>query len=61
MPLFLVQDTDRPMWIFAMNYQQACNKWKKRMAAENEIDDWEIDVDEPQGINFICEDDDILL
>ena len=59
MPLFLVQDTDRPMWVFAGDYGHACVKWKKRMAVENEMDNWE-DVEEPQGINFICDDDEVL-
>jgi hypothetical protein len=58
MPLFHVQDSDRPLWVIADNFQQAHNKWAELMAKENDMD-WR-DVDPPHGIAHICDDKDLL-
>ena len=59
MPLYLIQDTDRPLWVVGKNYGQAEHTWKKIVAKENEI---KIDeVESPLGISFVCEDLDLIL
>ncbi len=58
MPLFWVQDSDRPLWIKADNWQDALAQWKSVIAIENEME--EKDVDEPQGINFVADDRDLV-
>jgi hypothetical protein len=59
MPLYLIQDNDRPLWIVAKSYGQAEQVWKKIVAQENEISLDE--VESPKGINFICDDMDLVL
>lgn len=56
MPLFHVQDPDRPMWVVAMNWQEAIDRWRDVIASEN---DGEVG-DEPDGIQFVCDDDDLI-
>jgi hypothetical protein len=59
MPLFHVQDTDRPMYVIAETYSKALEEWAKSMVIENEchIDDME----PPLGIRYVCPDDDLIL
>ena len=59
MPLYLIQDTDRPLYVVAKNYGEAEYVWRKIVAKENELTLEEIDP--PQGISFICEDMDLVL
>jgi len=59
MPLFHVQDNDRPLWIVAKNYGQAEFIYKKVVARENEVSIDELEP--PLGISFICDDSDLLL
>jgi hypothetical protein len=56
MPLFHVQDSDRPMWIVAGDWQSALGQWKHRIATENDGDDAE-----PEGIQYVCDDDDLII
>lgn len=59
MPLFLVQDSDRPLWIVAKDYGEAESIWTDFVAKENDMKVQ--DVEPPQGISFICEDNDLIL
>lgn len=55
MNLYHIQDSDRPMWVIAANWQDALDKWKAKIKEENEGE-----CDEPQGIELICDEDDLL-
>lgn len=57
MPLFHVQDSDRPLFVVASTWQQARDHWAGVIALEN---DGSCD-DEPQGIHLICEDNELVL
>lgn len=59
MPLFHVQDSDRPFYIVAKDYSQAEFVWKKIIAKENEIS--VEDVCSPRGIHFVCDDMELVL
>lgn len=59
MPLYHVQDPDRPLWVVAKNYQDAIDKWKRVIAVEND-DDLDA-VDDPQGIAHICDDNELII
>jgi len=59
MPLYLVQDNDRPLYIVAKNYGEAENIWRKIIAKENDFGDDVVDA--PNGISFICNDMDLIL
>lgn len=59
MPLFKVQDPDRPMWIIADTFGGAIEEWNKVIAIENDIK--EDEVDPPIGVEFICPDEDIVI
>jgi hypothetical protein len=57
MPLFLIQDPDRPAYVFARSFAEAHAKWKRVVSAENDGDAGE----PPQGIQFIADDSEIIL
>ena len=59
MPLYLIKDNDRPLFVVAKNYGEAEYVWRKIVARENEttLDD----VEHPKGINFICDDMELVL
>ena len=59
MPLFHVENPERPMYVVACDYNQAHRAWKKQVATENEA--LESEVDMPAGILFVCEDSDLLI
>lgn len=56
MPLFHVQDSDRPMWVIGKDWQDALTQWKTVIAHENDGD-----VGEPDGIQHVCDDDEIIV
>jgi len=58
MSLYHIQDSDRPMWVMARDYGHAVNKWKVFIAKENDME--EKDVEEPVGVELVCEDNDFL-
>lgn len=58
MNLYHVQDNDRPMWVLAKDYGHAVTLWKRHVGEENDMS--AIVVDEPQGVQFICDEDDLL-
>lgn len=59
MPLFLVQDSDRPVYVVAADYSHAVAKWQQAVADENEIPI--ADVGEPDGINRLCDDCELIV
>jgi len=60
--LFHIQDSDRPVWVVADSYQQAVDKWQKALYSESPDDykDSE-DVGLPQGIQYVCSDDELII
>lgn len=59
MNLYHVQDSDRPMYVLAHDWQNALARWKARVAFENDCGPDE--MEEPQGIALVCEQDDLIL
>ena len=59
MPLYNIQDADRPAWVFARGYEEAEQKWMTVIAEENGIPLDE--VDPPQGISFVCENNELII
>lgn len=57
MPLFHVQDSDRPGYVIAMNYSEAESKWRAAVANENDGDD----CGPPDGIALVCDDSDLIV
>ena len=57
--LFHIQDADRPMHVVALDYNDALRKWKLLLADENECEAAEIE--NPQGIAFVADDDELIL
>ena len=58
MPLFHVQDCDRPMFVKALDYNHAVQKFVTKMAEEDECRPEDITL--PQGVQYVCDDDDFL-
>lgn len=59
MPLYYVQDGDRPMHVLAKSWQGAVFAWRNRCCVENEgTSPAEHD---PQGIMLVAENDDIIV
>ena len=56
MPLFQVQDNDRPMYVVADDFQDAFSKWEKVIREENGGEVGEL----PLGIMYICADVDLI-
>lgn len=52
MPLFKIQDDDRPMWVAAADYADAIASWFVIVAKENELPIAE--VEPPMGVQYIC-------
>jgi len=59
MPLYLIQDSDRPLYIIAKDKNEAENLWKEQIAKENDMQPFE--VEECDGINKIADNDEILI
>lgn len=56
MPLFHVQDSDRPMWIVGKDWHDALAQWKAQISAENDGDE-----SEPLGIQHVCDNDELIV
>ena len=54
MPLFYVQDPDRPMHVIAKDLSEAWDKYA------NHILDESGDTGDPKGITFVCDDEDLI-
>jgi hypothetical protein len=63
MPLYLVQDADRPLWVVAESWQAALKQWQKQIAVENATPDNLLEAadNDPQGILRICDNDELLI
>ena len=62
MPLYHVQDSDRPMYVLADGWGEAVKLWQDRIRLENEEPDQEYgEPDQPQGVNLVCDDDEFLM
>jgi len=59
MPLYHVQDDDRPAFVVAEDYAEAINKWTQAVALEEDLDPESID--DPLGIALICDTDQLIL
>lgn len=58
MPLFQIQDFDRPAYVIASDFKVAVAKWKTVVAKEG---DYEIeDVNDPINVSMICSDRDLI-
>lgn len=55
MPLYHVQDDDRPMYVVANSFSHAISKWKDVIMEENDGE-----ASDPKGVCLICEDDDLI-
>ena len=60
MPLYQVQDADRPMYVWAKTWMNALNAWKQHIAIENGNMPVS-DVEEPLGIMYVAEDHDVII
>jgi len=56
MPLFHVQDSDRPLFVVAKDWHDAYEQWREQIIHENDGD-----VSDPQGIQHICDNDELLI
>lgn len=59
MPLFRVQDSDRPMFVVADDFQQAIDRWRAIIVLENPDDD--CSQTNPDGVEFLANDQEIIL
>lgn len=59
MPLFLVQDSDRPAYVVAENWGAAILKWKAAVGPENDLPPEE--MDEPRGVQLVAENNDLIV
>lgn len=55
MPLFHVQDNDRPAYVIADNYAQAIERWTAAVQQENDGE-----CDPPAGVRIVCDDTDLI-
>lgn len=53
--LYHVQDNDRPLFVIAGSWSGAVSMWKRAIAMENDMS--VADVDEPQGVQLVAEED----
>lgn len=56
--LFLVQDSDRPMYVLSENWSGAIDLWKTFIASENDME--ASDVEEPTGVQLVADKDDLI-
>jgi hypothetical protein len=61
MPLFYVQDSDRPAWVVADDWNHAIEKWEAALESELDEDDRGGPIDPPNGIQFVCGDDELIV
>jgi hypothetical protein len=57
--LFLVQDSDRPLYLFATDFAHALREWELQMRRENEFAEGEA-VPGPDGVQCIAGPDEVL-
>jgi len=67
MRLFYVQDDDCPMWVVAKDWSEAVKRWRVGIvdlycepgSSEEDVEDY-VNA-EPQDVQFVCDDEDLLL
>jgi len=57
MPLYRIQDSDRPGYVVAENFKEAIEKWQFAVKEENDGDE----IDPPAGVERVCEDSDLIV
>lgn len=57
MPLFQIQDDDRPGFVVAKDYAEAIKKWSAAVLKENE----DVDTGPPRGVSIVCDDRDLIV
>lgn len=57
MPLFHVQDDDRPGYVVANDYAEAIRKWSAAVLREND----DVDTGPPRGVSIVCDDRDLIV
>jgi hypothetical protein len=60
MPLFHVQDSDRPIYVVAADFNAAVGCWRQLLAVENPDDVAECHVANPCGVTLVAEDGEFL-
>lgn len=56
MPLFHVQDDDRPAYVVADDFTEAIEKWRHAVAADNDGECFG-----PDGVSMICDDNELIV
>lgn len=59
MPLFEVQDADRPLYVFANSWKDALDCWQRVCAQENA--DTHPQDHQPDGIRWMASDTDVMI
>lgn len=59
MPLFYVQDDDRPLFVLARDFADAEAKYRMVIKRENDGDDFQYEP--PKGINYVADDNDVVI
>lgn len=57
--LYHVQDSDRPMFVVAQNFQEAIDKWANVIRNENNLPLTEEVI--PEGVNRMCDQHDLIV
>lgn len=57
--LYRVQDSDRPMFVIAQNFQEAIEKWADVIRHENNLPTTEEVL--PEGVNRLCDHHDLIV
>lgn len=55
MPLFQIQDDDRPVFVIAVNFEHALTRYETLVRSENDGE-----YEPPKGVAYLADDDDIL-
>ena len=61
MPLYLVQDSDRPLYIVADSWERAIGAWQQVILTENPPQGDDTALDSPTGVQFLCHDNEIVV
>lgn len=59
MPLFLVQDDERPLYVVAENFTKALEAWREIICEENDATMEQLD--DATGIQKLCDDDELIV
>lgn len=59
MPLFEIQDADRPMFVIEKDYQAAVDRWNEVVGDENDLTPSE--VEPPLGVRIVADNDNLII